>query len=75
MMQAEQIKKTIAAGLVCEGLDVDGDGEHFEAIIVSAEFVGKSRIQRQQMVNALLREDFDRPSASRTIGQPTISMP
>ena len=59
MMQAEQIKKKIVAGLVCEGLDVDGDGEHFEAIIVSAEFVGKSRIQRQQMVNALLREDFD----------------
>ena len=59
MMQSEQIKKTIAAGLACEGLSVEGDGEHFEAIIVSSEFVGKSRIQRQQLVNALLKADFD----------------
>jgi acid stress-induced BolA-like protein IbaG/YrbA len=59
MMEAEQIKKIIATGLACEGLSVEGDGEHFEAIIVSAEFVGKSRVQRQQMVNALLRTDFD----------------
>ena len=59
MMQSEPIKKTIAVGLACEGLSVEGDGEHFEAIIVSSEFVGKSRIQRQQLVNALLKADFD----------------
>ncbi len=59
MMQSEQIKKAIAAGLACEGLSVEGDGEHFEAIIVSSEFIGKSRIQRQQLVNALLKADFD----------------
>ena len=59
MMQSEQIKKTIAVGLACEVLSVEGDGEHFEAIIVSSEFVGKSRIQRQQLVNALLKADFD----------------
>ena len=59
MMQSEQIKKAIAAGLACEGLSVEGDGEHFEAIIVSSGFIGKSRIQRQQLVNALLKADFD----------------
>ena len=59
MMHTEQIKKIIAAGLFCEGLHVDGDGEHFEAILVSSGFVGKSRVQRQQMVNALLRPYFD----------------
>ena len=59
MMQSEQIKKAIADGLACEGLSVEGDGEHFEAIIVSSEFIGKSRIQRQQLVNALLKADFD----------------
>ena len=35
MMEFEQIKKIIAAGLPCEGLHVEGDGEHFEAILVS----------------------------------------
>ena len=59
MMETEQIKKIIAACLSCEGLHVEGDGEHFEAILVSSGFVGKSRVQRQQMVNALLRPYFD----------------
>ena len=59
MMYPEQIKEAIAGGLACEGLAVEGDGDYFDAIIVSAEFIGKNRIQRQQMVNALLREFFD----------------
>ncbi len=59
MMHSEQIKKIIAEGLPCEGLHVEGDGEHFEALLVSSEFVGKSRVQRQQMVNAVLRPYFD----------------
>ncbi|MBK7357402.1 MAG: BolA family transcriptional regulator [Propionivibrio sp.] len=58
-MHSEQIKKIIAAGLPCEVLTVEGDGEHFEAVIVSAEFAGKSRVQRQQAINALLRSYFD----------------
>mgnify|MGYP003379379282 CR=1 FL=1 len=44
MMESEQIKKIIAAGLSCEGLHVEGDGQHFEAILVSSEFIGKSRV-------------------------------
>jgi acid stress-induced BolA-like protein IbaG/YrbA len=59
MMHPEAIKEIIAAGIACERLEVKGDGEHFEALIVSAEFVGKSRVARQQLVNALLRADFD----------------
>ena len=59
MMQAEQIKKIIAEGLACEGLHVDGDGEHFEAILVCSLFAGKNRVQRQQMVNAILKPYFD----------------
>lgn len=59
MMQAEQVKKLIADGLSCEELQVQGDGEHFEALVVSALFAGKSRVQRQQLVNAVLRSYFD----------------
>lgn len=59
MMHPEQVQKLIAAGLACEHLQVDGDGHHFEAVIVSAEFAGKSRVQRQQRVNEVLRAHFN----------------
>ena len=59
MMHPEQVQKLIAAGLPCEYLLVEGDGHHFEALIVSAEFAGKSRVQRQQRVNDVLRAHFN----------------
>lgn len=59
MMHPEQIRKLLAEGLRCEHLQVDGDGHHFEALIVSAEFAGRSRVQRQQRVNEVLRGHFD----------------
>ena len=59
MMQPEQVEKIIAAGLSCEHLQVAGDGHHFEALIVSAEFAGKNRVQRQQLVNGVLRLHFN----------------
>ncbi len=34
----------------CEFVNVVGDGQHFEAIIVSNEFAGKSRVQQHQVV-------------------------
>ena len=46
----EQVSAFIAAGLACEHLDVEGDGRHFFATIVSAEFEGLSRIRRHQRV-------------------------
>ena len=54
MMQADQVKQAIAAGLACEHLAVDGDGHHWDAVIVSVEFVGKNRVQRQQRVFAVV---------------------
>ncbi|MEO1020497.1 MAG: BolA family transcriptional regulator [Pseudomonadota bacterium] len=30
--------------------DLAGDGNHYRAVIVSAEFAGKSRVQQHQMV-------------------------
>jgi acid stress-induced BolA-like protein IbaG/YrbA len=50
MVSPDDIKGYIAQGLPCEHLAVDGDGAHFEALIVSAAFEGLSRIQRQQAV-------------------------
>lgn len=53
-MTAEQIQQLIAAGLACEHLQVEGDGAHWFAVIVSAAFEGKRSIARQQMVYATL---------------------
>ncbi|MGH8748578.1 MAG: BolA family protein [Burkholderiales bacterium] len=49
-MTAESVKQGIAAGLECEHLEVAGDGEHFQALIVSGQFEGRSRVQRHQLV-------------------------
>lgn len=58
-MHPDQIKQIILAGLACDYLELDGDGQHFQAIIVSPEFIGKNRVQRQQRVNQVLRDRFD----------------
>jgi acid stress-induced BolA-like protein IbaG/YrbA len=50
----ESIQDTIAAGLDCTHLSVRGDGHHFEAIIVSPQFEGLSRVRRHQRVYAAL---------------------
>jgi acid stress-induced BolA-like protein IbaG/YrbA len=51
-----QVRDYIAAGLACEHVDVEGDGRHFFATIVSAQFDGKLRVARHQMVYAALGE-------------------
>ena len=50
----ELIHGYIAAGLDCTHLEVEGDGQHFSAVIVSPAFAGKRPIQRHQMVYAVL---------------------
>jgi acid stress-induced BolA-like protein IbaG/YrbA len=50
----ELIHGYIANGLDCTHLEVEGDGQHFSAVIVSSAFTGKSRIQRHQVVYGAL---------------------
>lgn len=59
MMHPDQLRQLIAASLPCTHLTVAGDGHHFEAVIVSDEFVGKNRVQRQQRVNQGIKAHFD----------------
>ena len=56
MVTAESVKEGIAGGLACEHLEVIGDGQHFQALIVSRQFAGRSRVQRHQLVYAVLGE-------------------
>jgi len=51
-----EVRGYIAAGLPCTHLEVEGDGRHFFATIVSAEFEGLSRVRRHQRVYGALGE-------------------
>jgi acid stress-induced BolA-like protein IbaG/YrbA len=55
-MHPDQIKQLILAGMDCTHLELDGDGQHFQAIVVSPEFAGKNRVQRQQRVYQTLKD-------------------
>ena len=57
-MHPDQIKELILAGMACEYLSLDGDGQHFAAIVVSAEFVGLNRVQRQQHVYRTIKDEL-----------------
>jgi acid stress-induced BolA-like protein IbaG/YrbA len=50
----ELIHSYISNGLECSHLEVEGDGQHFNALIVSPAFDGKRPIQRHQLVYAAL---------------------
>jgi acid stress-induced BolA-like protein IbaG/YrbA len=50
MVQAEDIQRLVEAGLAGAQVKVSGDGYHFEALIVSPAFAGKSKVQQHQMV-------------------------
>ncbi|MDN3922418.1 BolA family protein [Roseateles violae] len=45
-----EVQQYIAAGLACSELQVEGDGRHFFATIVSSEFEGLNRVRRHQRV-------------------------
>ena len=56
MVTPDSVRQGINSGLPCEHLEVLGDGQHFQAVIVSVAFDGKSRVQRHQLVYAALGE-------------------
>ena len=57
-METEKLKALIEAGLPGARVEVSGDGRHFEALVVSDTFEGKSLIQRHRMVMATVNEQI-----------------
>ena len=53
-MNADQIQALITAGLPCEHIALEGDGRHWFATIVSAQFEGVRSVARQRLVYATL---------------------
>lgn len=55
MLSAKQLETYITQHLACDYIQVMGDdGVHFEALIVSPDFVGKTMVRQHQMVYAAL---------------------
>jgi acid stress-induced BolA-like protein IbaG/YrbA len=59
-MQCERIRQLIEQALPDSVRDINGDGVHFEAVIVSDKFTGKSAVQRHQIVYGALGDRMGR---------------
>ena len=57
-MDPSRVKELIEAGLPGAKVEVTGDGRHFEAVVTSADFSGKSMIQKHKMVLATVQEQI-----------------
>ncbi len=49
-MQADDVKTLIESGISGAQVQVQGDGDHFEATVISSAFEGKSMVQQHQLV-------------------------
>ncbi|MCH9770481.1 MAG: BolA/IbaG family iron-sulfur metabolism protein [Gammaproteobacteria bacterium] len=54
MVTNTDIKQWIEANLANSEVRVDGDGRHFEAVVVCPAFAGKNLIERHRLVYAAL---------------------
>ena len=55
-MEISEIQQLIEAGLPGATVTVTGDGSHFQAVVVSDAFEGKSLVAKQKMVYATVNE-------------------
>lgn len=51
-MENDEVKQLIESGLAGSKVAIEGDGSHFDATIVCADFEGKNTLARQRMVFA-----------------------
>ena len=53
-MQTDAIKTMIEQGIPECHVMIDGDGTHYQAIVISDQFAGKTMVQQHQMVYKVL---------------------
>lgn len=53
-MDPKEIQDMIRAGMPGSSVEVEGDGTHFEALVVSNDFEGKTLLERHQMIYKIL---------------------
>lgn len=57
-METQAVASLIEAGMPDSEVRVTGDGSHFEAIVISEAFAGKSLLEKQRMVMATVHEQI-----------------
>ncbi len=55
----DNVRDYIQQGLECEHIEVEGDGRHFDAVIVSKAFEGKGMLQQQRLVFQVLGDKME----------------
>lgn len=58
-METEAVADLIRKGMPGAEVKVTGDGSHFEAVVVSQEFAGKTLIQKQRLVMATVKSQIE----------------
>ena len=53
-MDPKEIQTMIESGMAGADVSVEGDGTHFDAVIVSEDFEGKTLLERHQLVYSVL---------------------
>lgn len=56
----ENVREFIMQGLPCEHVEVEGDGRHFQAVIVSSAFADMPLLQRHKQVYQALGERMEK---------------
>lgn len=56
----DNVREFIQLGIDCEHIQVEGDGRHFDAVIVSKAFDGKSLLQRHKLVYQVLGDKMEK---------------
>jgi len=57
-LTARDIQERIEASIQGSRASVEGAEAHFSAVVIAAEFDGKTRIERHQMIYALFRDEM-----------------
>jgi len=59
-MHPDDVKKLLLAALVDCEVSVEGDGRHFDIMVVGSLFAGLRPVQRQQKVYSVLQDEISK---------------
>ena len=74
MLTPQEVQAMIEAVVPCEHIEVEGDGHHFFAVIVSAAFEGKARLARHRLIKDGLAEKLARAGHAVTLVTPYLQV-
>ena len=58
-METQRIREMIERGISTSFVEVEGDGMHFQAVVVSEQFKGKPPLERHKLVYAALGDAME----------------